>query len=594
MLVGALNKDKKKASIFRRFLRFFKTNPDTSLLDRAINNMPHGICMFDDKGTLELTNRHLARILGRSEESLLGSSVENIIACLVSESGVSVKDGDIILKCVNGESSNPVHIFEVTGKIKRTIKFRSSRSAGDKLVITFEDITRDVMAASKIDYMTRFDKLTGLLNREQFTTLLEHRLSTIKNDDGCSVLMVNMHRFRNINESRGYRFGDLLLVAATERLKKIIGQTGKCARYAGDEFAIIVNGKDALDMSKVLADSITDAFKQPFEIEGEFVQLSCCIGVSGRCNGKNRGECLLKHADLALDWAKKEGRDEWRVFTDDLLIELVKQREIEHDLRQALNNNQLEAFFQPLICVKERRVSTCEALVRWQHPTLGNVPPSEFIPIAEEIGMISEIGAWMIRESCLACASWPVQTQVAVNLSPLQFKEGDIVGTIRNALELSGLQANRLQLEITESLLMEEMNDVVAKLEELKQMGITIALDDFGTGYSSLSYLNNLPLHKVKIDRSFITGIQENSKSLTLIKAIAGLGRQLGLNVVVEGVETSEELEILLNNAEIDEVQGFLFSRPVNKIKIAELLNMSLPANREMLLPINYPEIRAA
>ena len=584
-----------RTRLLRNILQRLKAEQSAAQLDLAINNMPHGICMFDSSGMLEMTNGHLSRFMGRSEKSLLGSSVHHILSCLVSECGVSPEDGAVLKNCVsNGSRKNTTHVFELAGKLKRTVKFRSNRSAGDNLVITFEDITRDVIAASKIDYMTRFDKLTGLLNRGQFTLLLEQRLNSIQSDNCSAVLLVNMHRFKQINETHGHRFGDLLLVAATKRLKKIGGKIGICARYAGDEFAIVINGDNSLDIATSMADVITDNFQTPFEIEGELVQMGCCVGISDIWNEKNKVESLLKHADLALDWAKREGCDEWRVFNDDLLKELVERRELEHDLKRALKGNQLEAYFQPLVSIKEKQVSSCEALVRWKHPNLGFVPPDRFIPLAEECGMVVEIGAWMLMESCMACASWPQKTQVAVNLSPIQFKDGDIVKTICNALEHSGLEPNRLQLEITESLMMDDMRGTIAKLNELKKMGVLIALDDFGTGYSSLSYMNNLPLDKVKIDRSFITGLKPNSKSLTLVQAIAGLGHQLGLCVVVEGVETDAELKVLLDNADIDEIQGYLFSRPVDKIEIMKLLNTQKVANHKMLLPLTSLDSKAA
>ena len=291
----------------------------------------------------------------------------------------------------------------------------------------------------------------------------------------------------------------------------------------------------------------------------------------------------MKQADTALFRAKQEGRGSMRVFAKSMGQELEERRRLETDLRDALEHEQFEIWFQPLVSVEKRRVTTCEALLRWRHPDNGMISPGIFVPIAEEMGLIEEIGAYVMREACKACASWPDNTRVAVNLSAVQFHQGDIFATVQNALKNSGLHPSRLELEITESLMLSDRAQVINVLEMFKKMGVRIALDDFGTGYSSLRYMNELPLDKVKIDRAFVTDLQPGTKALTLVQAITALGQRLGLSIVVEGIEHEEQLSILLQHAPVSEIQGYYFSKPVSPVEIAMLLDCETSENTTMI-----------
>lgn len=561
----------------------------------ALNNIPQGICMFDPTGKLEVANQPIQTILGRNAKSLVGLSSENMLDLMVYDLGVSVDDASLMKKWSDRRDYNRIsHTFNMGQDNSQTIRFHAAPMTNGGQIVTFENITKEVQAANRIDHMTRFDRLTGLINRNHLSTLLEDELVARKDKQRVAILMLNLRKFKQINDSMGHRVGDLLLCQVTELLKAAAEPYGTCARFGGDEFVVVYRAEDCLDLVTTLADSLVDAFSQPFVIEEQRISMECSIGIALDQGEDISVEEILKHADLACLWAQQDNQSDWRVFNQRMSLELQKRRKLEDDLRVALDDSQFEAYFQPLVSVKDRHVKTCEALIRWNHPRHGHVPPASFIPIAEEMGLIPEIGAWMLVEACKICATWPSLTNVAVNLSALQFKHGDIVQTVKNALEKTGLDPKRLELEITESLVLDDMGDTIAKLGEFKKMGVRIALDDFGTGYSSLSYMNTLPLDKVKIDRSFVQGLRPDSKALTLVQGVSALGRELGLCVVVEGVETNEEMEVLLDHTSVDEIQGYLFSKPLPEAGIATLLNRKSQENKHMLERLRFLTSRAA
>jgi EAL domain-containing protein (putative c-di-GMP-specific phosphodiesterase class I) len=291
---------------------------------------------------------------------------------------------------------------------------------------------------------------------------------------------------------------------------------------------------------------------------------------------------LLKNADMALYRAKSEGRGSWRFFEPEMDVKAQARRALELDLRQAVATGAFEVHYQPLVNLKTGRISTCEALLRWRHPERGMIPPGEFIPIAEEMGLIVDIGNWVLNRACLDCAKWPEDVRVAVNLSPIQFRRGNVMRAITDALAMSGLATERLEIEITESVLLQDTEATRALLLQLREFGVRISLDDFGTGYSSLSYLHLFPLHKVKIDRSFLAALGANKRALPLLRNVARLIGELGMSVTMEGVETKDQLDTIVNEANFDEAQGYLFSRPVPAHELAKLLD---PAALRDLLP---------
>jgi len=554
----------------------------------ALNNVPQGICMFDSAGRLEVVNEHISIFTGRTQRSLKGSSIRELIELMRADLKLSDGCADEIMKWVFDSEQGSVAPFDLQveltlGEVK-FIRFRASQMQNGGAICTFDDVTAEVKAASTIDHLERFDRLTGLMRRNRVSKYIDQLWPKCDDDHDVAVILLNIDGFKKVNDDQGHRFGDALLQNVSKRLTKCVGILGTCARFGGDEFAIVISGTDCLDVTSTLADGIVEAMTEPFSIEGRKIKIDCSVGIAL----SSEEECgsvdsLITNADLARLAAKKDGNGFWRIFDASMNRELRQRRVLEADLSLALSKGQLEVVFQPLVSVDQKIVASCEALMRWKHPEHGYIPPYKFIPIAEQLGLVVDMGAWILEEACKNCASWPNKTHVAVNLSPIQFTHGDIVASVRHALQISGLDPSRLELEITESLMLDDMKATIDTLNKFKEMGVRISLDDFGTGYSSLSYMNNLPLDKVKIDRSFILGLKEGSKSLTLINAIVALGHQLGLKVVVEGVETADELAILLRNSAPDEIQGYLFSKPVSAVDALKLVTPRYKANKEML-----------
>ncbi len=565
----------------------------------ALNNVPQGICMFDASDKLEVANEHISYFTGRSQKSLRGTSIAQLIELMRSDlqlNNVYADEMKTWSASKKSQTPEPLDLkIELHTNRVRYIRFRATQMQNGGKICTFDDITTEVEAAHTIDYMERFDRLTGLMRRNILPSYIDGVWSARDLENNVAVLLLNIDGFKQINDDQGHYFGDKLLQRFSKRLTKAVGTLGTCARFGGDEFAVVVHGTDCVDVTTALADSLTDAMAEPFSFDGRSLKINCSVGIAFA----NDEDCdsvdgLIKNADTARMSAKRDGYDNWRVFDASMNRDLRERKKLELDLSQALVKGQLEVVFQPLVSIKKRAVTSCEALMRWKHPEHGYIPPFKFIPIAEQLGLVVEMGAWILEESCKNCATWPNNTRVAVNLSSVQFIQGDIIASVKQALEISGLAPNRLELEITESLMLDDMSGTIDKLNKLKKMGVRISLDDFGTGYSSLSYMNILPLDKVKIDRSFVVGMKQDSKSLTLIQAIVALGHQLGLKVVVEGVETTEELETLLKTSAPDEIQGYLFSKPVSAVDAIQLVSPKTIENNNMLATLQSVVRKAA
>jgi predicted signal transduction protein with EAL and GGDEF domain len=355
-----------------------------------------------------------------------------------------------------------------------------------------------------------------------------------------------------------------------DRLRELLGANDYVARFGGDEFVVFQRNIGSHEDAAELARRIVQRLSERYEIEHHLVEIGASIGIAITSQDVT-ADNLLKNADLALYRAKADGRGTFCFFREEMAEIVEARRTLEIDLRQALVNEEFELHFQPLVNLESGRISTCEALLRWRHPTRGLVSPADIIPVAEEMGLIVDLGRWTLRKACMECMKWPEQVRVAVNLSPLQFHQRNVLDDILYALQVTGLAPERLEIEITESSLMRNTQWTRDALDALRKEGICISLDDFGTGYSSLSYLHSFPLQKVKIDRSFLEGIRED-KPLTLLRGIARLSADLGMKVVVEGIETNEQLEIVAADGTVTEVQGYLFGRPVAANQIRQLL----------------------
>jgi diguanylate cyclase (GGDEF)-like protein len=428
-------------------------------------------------------------------------------------------------------------------------------------VATHEDITERRRAEASILYMARHDALTRLPNRVMFQERLEQAIELADRGKGYAVLCLDLDHFKLVNDTLGHPVGDGLLRSAAERLQACVRQVDTVARLGGDEFAIIQVTMERPEDAAVLATRILTAFGNPFDVEGHHIMVGTSIGVAVAPADGTSSEKLLKNADIALYLAKAEGRGTVRFFEPEMDARIQSRRRLELDLRAAIAGRQFEVYYQPLVNLTADRVSGFEALLRWHHPIRGLVSPGEFIPLAEETGMIVAIGEWVLKAACLEAANWSADIKLAINLSPVQFKKGDLVAAVQAALDASGLSPDRLELEITESVLLQNTEKTLAVLHQLRAAGIAVALDDFGTGYSSLSYLRSFPFDKIKIDQSFVRDLTMNNEAMSIVRAVTGLGHSLCMKTTAEGVETMEQLDQLRQEG-CTEVQGYIFSRP--------------------------------
>jgi diguanylate cyclase (GGDEF)-like protein len=438
-------------------------------------------------------------------------------------------------------------------------------------IATLQDITEGRQAAATIAHMTRHDALTGLPNRVQFRDHLGQSLSLVRRGEPLAVLCLDLDHFKGVNDTLGHPTGDLLLQAVAERLRASLRPTDMIARLGGDEFAIVQQSLALVEDATALAGRILDIVGAPYDLDGHKVVVATSVGVALAPADGVDPDRLLKNADMALYRAKAEGRGTYRFFEPEMDARMQARRALELDLRSAVGAGQFELFYQPIVDARSERTTGFEALLRWRHPQRGMVSPVDFIALTEETGLIVPLGEWVLRQACEEAARWPDDLRVAVNLSPAQFKCRNLVEVVLSALAGSGLPPGRLELEITETVLLQENDTNLATLHQLRSLGVRISMDDFGTGYSSLSYLRSFPFDKIKIDRSFIRDSAERSDCLAIIRAVAGLGSSLGIGTLAEGVETAEQLRCIQAEG-CTEVQGYYFSPPVPAHGIARLL----------------------
>lgn len=549
--------------------------------DTALNNMPLGLCMFDTEKRLVVSNRRFTELLRVSPEVVRrGASVGELLFEGVRVGTLSRSRADRlaaeIASRVAGIEDAGLELETEDGRAM-ALTFQPMKDGGSVMLV--EDITERRSAEAKINHLARYDALTGLPNRTFFHDQMELALAKIRRSkDSCAVLFVDLDQFKQINDTMGHPFGDELLCAVAERLRGIARDSDVVARFGGDEFIILQSPIKRPEEAASLARRVVEVLSETFDIDRHQVVIGASIGIAVAPQDGIDTDLLLKNADMALYRTKSEGRGAWRFFEREMDVKAQARRSLEIDLRNALATDAFKVYYQPLFNLRTKRISTCEALLRWPHPERGMVSPAEFIPIAEEMGLIVEIGNRVLRRACAECTQWPEAVKVAVNLSPIQFRRGSVTDAIRAALDASGLSPSRLEIEITESVLIHDTEATRAVLQELRDLGVRISLDDFGTGYSSLSYLHSFPLHKVKIDRSFLQGIATNERSLTLLHGVARLSAELGMSVTVEGVETDEELALIMREPSIDEAQGFLFSPAIPGTTIRKLLYS--PASR--------------
>ena len=541
--------------------------------DAAIANMSQGLCMFDANERMIVCNLNYPLMFGLSPEFV--------------KPGVSLRDVLQHSVDINIASESVDKLYRIRHKIiaakqpttycealadGRIIDIWHRPMADGGWVSTYDDITERRKSESRIAHMASHDALTDLPNR----SFLLDRLSQLGSEAGqeeaklsaplTALLLLDLDRFKEVNDTLGHAAGDKLLRMVSERLRALLGKDDFAARLGGDEFAVLhpVTGADD---TAGLARRMIEALVEPYDLEGHQANIGASIGISLAPADGTDPEALLRCADLALYRAKGQGRGDFVFFESEMTASAHHRRVLELELREALILGQFEAHYQPQINVKTGLVSGAEALIRWRHPVRGLVAPGEFIPIAEEIGIIVPIGEWIMRQACRDAAQWRKGMRVAVNLSAAQFRGSRLAEMVISALSSGGLAPERLELEITESVLLKQTEVTLSTLHQLRRRGVRVSLDDFGTGYSSLSYLRSFPFDKIKIDRSFVREVTAGANGVAIVRAIASLGASLGMETTAEGVETEEQLDLIRAEG-CTEVQGFYFSpaRPVSEL----------------------------
>ena len=413
----------------------------------------------------------------------------------------------------------------------------------------------------KISHIALHDALTDLPNRKYFRDQLDIALRRADENDLVAVFYLDLDNFKSVNDTLGHPVGDALLKQVTKRMESVL-DGHLIARLGGDEFAVLVDNVDNVDAITVIAEQLEKSFAESFQVEGHLMPTTTSIGIAVAPHDGDKSDMLMKNADLALYRAKQEGKGQYHYFEQEMDELARKRRETEIDLKLAIEQGQFELYYQPLFNTQQQKINGFEALLRWQHPKRGLIQPIDFIPLAEETGLIVQIGEWVIKEACRQAARWPEHVRIAINISPVQFRTKGLQSILMQALSQSGLAPQRLELEITESLLIDNVTETLKSLHSLREMGVRVALDDFGTGYSSLSYLRSFPFDKIKIDRSFVVDIMTDKGSAAIIQAITGLAAALGMETIAEGVELADQVEMLHKNG-CDNIQGYLLSRPV-------------------------------
>jgi diguanylate cyclase (GGDEF)-like protein len=538
-------------------------------LDTAVNNMTQGLLLFDSAQRLVICNQRYVEMFGVSTDVVKpGLSIQGLLMHR-KETGTFTGDVDeycaiFLAKMAKGEIYQTV--LETTDGRSVQVLYRPLADGG--WVTTLEDTTERRRAEERIAHMAHYDALTGLPNRVLFREQLERELEKTLHGEQFAVLYIDIDEFKNVNDTLGHPIGDELLKAVATRLSGCVNATDFVARLGGDEFAVVQTAvRDPAEV-KSLVTKIYQAIREPYQCQGHQLVTDASIGIAVAPRDGTDLDQLLKNADLAMYGAKADGRRTYRFFEHDMDAQVKARRTLELDLRHAIAVGEFELHYQPVVNLRSDEISGCEALLRWRHPVRGMISPVEFIPVAEETGLISQLGEWVIATACAEAASWPDTVKIAVNISPVQFRSRTLALKVAAALAASGLPASRLELEVTEAVLIRDDATALATLHQLRALGVRIALDDFGTGYSSLSYLQRFPFDKIKIDRCFVSEIAESEGSSSIVQAVVNIANARNMTTTAEGVET-EQQKALLRALGCTEMQGYLFSpaRPAEEIR---------------------------
>lgn len=534
-----------------------------SRFDAALNNMSQALCMISVDHKLIVCNARFSQLFRVPPEALAPGSLEMDVFDAAERAGEFDRAMMRRLQTKHAAlaaARAPLKFVEEDSQGRAlAVSFRPMPEGG--WVTTYEDVTEQRRAEARMSFMARHDALTTLPNRLEFQDRLGAALDRLgRGDTQLAVYCLDLDRFKQVNDTLGHPAGDALLKIVAQRLRGCIRADDVAARMGGDEFAIFGLSAGEPHWPDQLAHRIGEALRAPYDLEGHRALIGVSIGIATAADPAMTPDMLLKNADVALYRAKTEGRGIHCFFESRMAAELQARRAIEIDLASALDDGGLEVHYQPLLSLSTNKVTGFEALLRWHHHERGTVSPEAFIPVAEETGLIEEVGAWVLQQACTQATKWPSHLKIAVNLSPIQFG-GHIVKMVKNALDSSGLHPSRLELEITESALLNESITVVTKMHELRKLGVRMALDDFGTGYSALSYLRSFPFDKIKIDRGFVREIAIRKDSRAIVDCIIGLAHALGMKTTAEGVETADQLA-QLRDAGCTEIQGYILARP--------------------------------
>ncbi len=530
-------------------------------IDVALNNMTHGLCMFDADQKMIVCNATYVEMYGLSpDQTQPGTALARIESRRAAIGTGAIASAEQIAAAKQTAQQYSAFTQELMDGRVVAVSQRPMSDGG--WVAVHEDITERRRAEAKISHLARHDLLTNLPNRVLFREHLETAFAKLQPGRGCAILCLDLDHFKTVNDTLGHPIGDELLKAVAGRLISAVQSPDMVARIGGDEFAIVQNAVERPEQCSELASRIVEVVGHPYDIDGRHIDIGTSIGIAIAPNDGANPDQLLKNADMALYLAKGDGRGTHRFFEREMDKRLQARRTLEIDLRSAIVKGEFELHYQPIVHLSDGHVSGFEALVRWNHPQRGQVPPLQFIPLAEETGLILPLGEWVLRTACAQAAKWPERLGVAVNLSAAQFKGRNLVQVALNALAASGLTPNRLDLEITELVLLKGEVSTLATLHQLRDLGVRISMDDFGTGYSSLAYLRSFPFDKIKIDRQFVRDMPERNDSRAIIRAVASLASSLRIATIIEGIETEEQLDMAKAEG-CDEAQGFLFAKPM-------------------------------
>lgn len=575
---------------------------DSEKLHRYIvNKSPDIVYMLDSKGRFTFINKRVETLLGYKKKDLIGKHYNDIIHEDDHEKAEnkfnerrtgarSTANIELRLKCKNNQTTRYFETRSVPIEINALGIYNKQDTDNSKFIGTYgvaRDITDRIEAEEIIRFQAHHDMLTRLPNR----ALLQDRLNQAilqskRNHMKLALMFLDLDRFKVVNDTLGHIIGDQLLQAVSNRLKSCLREGDTLARIGGDEFTLLLPAIHGRNDSEQIAKKIIEALKQPFPINGHELFVSTSIGIAHYPDDGSTMETLTKHADIAMYHVKDNGKDNYQFYADNMHEIYSRHLSLENDIRRALQNNQFRLYYQPQINIETNEIFAMEALIRWEHPERGIIPPTEFIALAEETGLIQPIGNWILKTACQELKRWRdvglTNVRIAINLSACQLEQDDVIKTIMDSLRRNDIPGNMLEIEITENVLMKDIENTINKLQQLSDYGIKIAIDDFGTGYCSLNYLKKLPIDTLKIDRSFISDMHNSKQDSSIIKAIIAMAKGMNLNIISEGVETDTQLQQLIE-WRCKNMQGFLFSRPITNNAAMNLLQN----------PVRYQKKRA-